>query len=154
MEPAAGGHQLKKDERQYSKLKRMTGLFRRAKTIQHMPMQHGFDGHLGVVEFGVEPHPEAFHHRARFQVGDGGECHEFLQMELLESERNGRLRGLRGIAQTQYGLARRQPTSTQGENGSSWDGTCKPTKPMNRPDARSSTAQKPQPRSSISPITR
>jgi hypothetical protein len=74
-----------------------------------MPMQHGFDGHLGVVEFRVEPHPEAFHYRARFQVGDGGECHEFLQTELLETERNGCLRRLRGIPSTIWPGANRLP---------------------------------------------
>ena len=77
----------------------MAGLFRRAKTIQRMSAQHGFDGHLRMVELGVELHPEALHHGTRLQVGDGGEGHELRQMKLLKAERNGRLRGLRGITQ-------------------------------------------------------
>ena len=64
-------------------------LHQRAKTIQHMSTQPGFDGHLRMVELGVELHPEALHHGARFQVGDGGECHEFCQAELLKAERDG-----------------------------------------------------------------
>ena len=46
--------------------------------------------------------------------------------------------------------ARRHPTSTQGENGSSADGVCKPTNPMNSWVALHSAAQKPHPRSSMS----
>ncbi len=41
----------------------------------------------------------ALHHGTRLQVGDGGEGHELRQMKLLKAERNGRLRGLRGITQ-------------------------------------------------------
>jgi hypothetical protein len=58
--------------------------FRRAKTIQHMSAQPGFDGHLRMVELRVKPHPETLHHGARFQVGDGGEGHELCQPELLK----------------------------------------------------------------------
>ena len=54
-----------------------------------MPAQLRFNGHLRMVELGVELHPDAFNHRTRFQVGGGGECHEFCQMELLEAERDG-----------------------------------------------------------------
>jgi len=43
----------------------------------------------------------------------------------------------------------RQPISTQGENGNSAVGTCRPTKPMNWCEAFNSAAQNPQPRSLI-----
>lgn len=64
-----------------------------------MPAQPGFDGHLWMVELGVELHPEAFHHGAGVQVDDGGECHKLMEVELCEAERDGLLCGLRGIAQ-------------------------------------------------------
>jgi hypothetical protein len=64
-----------------------------------MSAQPGFDGQLRMVELAVEPHAETFQHRTRLQVGDGGEGDELFQMELLEAKRDGRLRGLRGIAQ-------------------------------------------------------
>src|SRR6266853_2298727 len=41
----------------------------------------------------------------------------------------------------QHGRAKRQPTSTHGENGRTRLGTDKPTKPMNTPDDSTSTAQ-------------
>ncbi len=44
---------------------------------------------------------------------------------------------------------RRQPISTHGENGSSAEGVCKPTNPMNSREAFNSAAQNPQPRSRI-----
>src|SRR5216683_487497 len=41
----------------------------------------------------------------------------------------------------QHGRAKRQPTSTHGENGRTRLGTDKPTKPINTPDDSTSTAQ-------------
>lgn len=64
-----------------------------------MPAQPGFDSYLRMVELGVQSHPESLHDGTRFLVGDSGEGHEFYQMKLLKAERDGRLRGLCGIAQ-------------------------------------------------------
>ena len=44
---------------------------------------------------------------------------------------------------------RRQPISTHGENGSSADGVCKPTNPINSRESFNSAAQNPQPRCRI-----
>lgn len=69
-----------------------------------MSPQFGFDGHLGMAELVVTPHSEPFHHGTRFEIGDGGKCDNFFQMELCETERDSRLRSLRGIAQAPIGF--------------------------------------------------
>ncbi len=74
-------------------------LHRRAKAIEHMPAQLGFDRYLRMIEFGVKPHPETLHHGTRFPIGDGGKGHEFHQVKLLKGECDGSLCGLRGITQ-------------------------------------------------------
>ena len=50
----------------------------------------------------------------------------------------------------QYDLDKRQPISTQGENGKESFGICRPTKPINFSKLGISIAQNPQPRSCIS----
>ena len=87
-------------------------------------------------------------------LANGGKGHEFRQAKLLKGEYDDSLCGLRGITQAPVMFGQAPTDFYAGENGRSSDGTCKPTKPMNWFDARSSTAQKPQPRVSISRMTR
>ena len=114
-----------------------------------MPTQPGLDGHMRMVELADELHIKALHDGARFEIANRSECNDLSKAEMLKSKSDDGACSLSSVTLSPIGFARRQPISTQGKNGSSLEGVCNPTKPMNWLDARSSIAQNLQPRSSM-----
>src|SRR5262249_3308357 len=106
---------------------------------------------MGMLEcFGSLAHAEPVHDRTRPAIVNCREGNDLGKMEQLEADPQCIFGSLCSVALAP--MYKRDPpaNSTQGENGNSGAGVCRPTKPINSLPSLTSTAQKPHPRSEIS----